>query len=254
MTTLKDTLTDILKHSNNEFFTNIRIDGTEDGITFVSASDDDKTFIMNATLKNDQIEFDGATAGMGSLAYLRGLMAWDPFHSTDGDLKVAYKDRGDDSQIPDSFLFSNVDSGAAASYRLMHESAMKVPPVYKEGLSEWDIEIVPTREKINELSQLATLLIDVEKHFIVKVEDGDLTILIGEEGSASHKASLLFATGIEGTYSSIMKWGIPQTLNLLKLIGAGGDSKLKINKKGVLCVTIDSGLADYNFYVVADTK
>ena len=251
MTAIKDTMLDILKYTNNEFFTNISIDG-KSGETKVSAVDDQGTFILNGKLKNEQAEFKDSVAGLGSLSYLRGLTQWEPFKSKDGTLEVLYTTRGDKT-FPEAFKFANVNSGAKASYRLMHESSVTTPPTINEGVT-WDIEFVPLAEKINELSQLATLLADVEKHFIVKVEDGDLTILIGEEGSSSHRASLVFASGIEGEVPSIMKWAIPQTMHLLRLCAANGESVLKINKKGVLCVSIDTGMANYDYFLIADSK
>ena len=248
MVAIKDTLLDILKFTNSESFDVLKIADTDDGCV-VSAVDDDNSIILNAKLKDKPEEFFG-TAGMNSLPYLRGILQLESFRGAGSSVTVSTKDaRGE--EILDAFIFTG-SNGAAATYRLMHESAIKPVPWYSAS-DEWDIEITPTKEKVDEFAQLATLLADVEEQMVIQIEDGDMIFYIGEQTSSSNRAQMTFATDVEGDFGGTMKWPIKKLIYALRL-SLTGESSVKLNKKGVMCVAVDSGLVDYNFYVIANQK
>lgn len=245
---MKDIILDILRYTaNTGFFENIKIIGDEEKVQIL-ASDTSQSIIVNAETKRAYPEFMG-TFGFGNLRYLQGVAHLDIFKEEGSEVSVRYQDRNG-VDIAELIEYKN-KNGTNITYRLMHESTIPSVPVFRG--TEWDLIIKPTREKINEFSQLATLHAEVEEQFIAKTVDNNLIFYIGEEGAATHKARFVFHNNTDGNINVGMKWTINHVLAALRLSEAG-DSVVKFSNKGVICVTIDSGLAVYNIILLASQK
>lgn len=245
---MKDIILDILRYTaNTGFFENIKIIGDDDK-TQILASDTSQSIIINGETKQPVPEMKG-TFGFGNLKYLSGVAHLDAFRSNDSEVTVGYKDQNGD-QIPEYIEYKN-NNGTQITYRLMHESTVPSTPIFRG--TEWDLIIKPTKEKIGEFSNLASLHAEVEEQFIAKTIDDDLIFFLGEEESSSHKARFIFHKNVTGNVNVGMKWQINHTLAAFRL-SETGDSVIKFSNKGVICVTIDSGLAIYNIILLASQK
>lgn len=245
---MKDIILDILRYTaNTGFFDYIKIVG-DDQKTQILASDSSQSIIVNAETKKAIPEFIG-TFGLGNLRYLQGVAHLDVFKEEGSEVTVQYKDRNG-TEIAELIEYAN-RNGTRITYRLMHESTIPSVPVFRG--TEWDLIIKPTREKISEFSQLATLHAEIEEQFIAKTVGNDLVFYIGEEGASTHKARFTFHYNVDGNINIGMKWQINHALAALRL-SESGDSVVKFSNKGVICVTIDSGLAVYNIILLASQK
>lgn len=242
---MKDIILDILRYTNTGFFDSVKIVGDEEK-TQILACDSSQSIIVNGETKRPYLEFVGAF-GFGNLRYLNGVANLDSFRSEDGSVKIIH--RKDNNAVAEMIEYSN--DGTTITYRLMHESTIPSVPVFRG--TEWDLIISPTKEKINEFSQLAALHAEVEDQFIAKTLDGDVIFYIGEENAASHKARFVFHRNCNGELNVGMKWQINHMLQALRL-SETGDSVVKFSNKGIICVTIDSGLATYDIILLASQK
>lgn len=251
MVTVKDTLLDLLEFTNNEFFDCVKIVGS-DTETLISASDGEPTLILNGRTKEPQDALKG-TLGLGGLTFLSGLFKQQDLRTPTSSVTVQTRER---NGIEYTEMFNFVgDDGTEASYRLMHESALPDMPVFKG--TDWDIEFVPDKAKIDKFAHLAALMGDIESQFSAKVVDGDLVFHIGEEAASSHKVKMVFASDITENVTAGLKWPCRQVLYALRASQTGNravDPIMKISNKGVICVSIDSGLGEYDFYIVAKQK
>ncbi len=249
MVTVKDTLLDLLEFTNNEFFDCVKIIGS-DKETLISASDGEPTLILNARTKEPSEELIG-TLGLGSLSILSGLFKLKNLRNS--TVEVMTKNRNG-IEYAEMFNFVS-DTGTEASYRLMHESALPDMPVFKG--TTWDIEFTPKKDEIEEFGQLASLMGDIESQFNAKVIDNNLVFYIGEESASSHKVKMIFEVGVNGSVTAGLKWPCRQVLYALRACVTGNrasDPIMKISNKGVICISIDSGLGEYDFYIVAKQK
>ena len=245
---MKDIILDILSYTaNTGFFDYIKIVG-DDEKTQILASDSSQSIIVNAETKKSIPEFIG-TFGLGNLRYLQGVAHLDVFKEEGSDVTVQYKDRNG-TEVAELIEYAN-RNGTNITYRLMHESTIPSVPIFRG--TEWDLVIKPTREKIAEFSQLAALHAEIEEQFIAKTVNGDLVFYIGEEGASTHKARFTFHNNVDGNINVGMKWTINHALAALRL-SESGDSVVKFSNKGVICVTVDSGLAVYNIILLASQK
>ena len=206
------------------------------------------TIILNGKTKEPQKDLIG-TFGFGSLNYLNGIMKLDQFTDKDSTVKV-YKRERNDELVPEMMTFTS-NNGNQLSYRFMHESAIPNMPEAKD--TEWDIVINPKKNKVDELSQIAGLFAESEEHIIFRTDNGNLIYNIGEENSASHKGKMVFEENVNGELNVFLKWPIAQVLAAFRL-SLSGTSEVKFSKKGAICVSIDSGLAVYDIFIVANQK
>lgn len=245
---MKDILQDALRFTaGTGFFECVKIT-SDDNETVIQASDGLPTIVLNGKTKKPVEELDGIF-GFGSLSYLTGLMKIDQFKSKDAKIEVVSRDRNGE-KTPEMLKFSTPE-GNEVSYRLMHQSTIPAIPTFKG--TDWDVVIEPSKEKIDELSQMAGLYSDMEEHVIFKTVGNDLVYYIGEENAASHKSKMTFQKNVNGKLETALKWPMQQLLSALRLSQAG-KSSMKLSTKGVICLSIDSGLAEYNIYIIANQK
>jgi hypothetical protein len=186
-------------------------------------------------------EFRGVI-GLSNLGLLAGLIG-KAFKSDDASVTVKVENRqGKDTPV--AFYFENSSTGATATYRLMGEKAIPNQP--KFAGTTWVVQIdEPKRSKINEFAELAGLYSGQETKFRPEIVDQDLIFALGDEGSASHSATVTFATGVSG-YKGGYSWPIDQVLAVLKLAD-NSNTSMFLSNDGILKITVDTGLAVYEY-------
>lgn len=243
---MKDIILDILKYAGNVgFFPHIRVKGNEDK-TQVLASDSKQTIILNAETKEPITDFEG-DFGLGDLAYLKGVA--DFFNKEGTSVKVVTGERGGETN-PEEIQYTNID-GSTATYRFMPRTLLQETAFLKSGM-EYDVEISPRKDKIDEFAQLAGINAD-EEQFSLKTTDGKLEFFLGDEDAAGHRMKFVFEENVTGDILAGKKWPVKQVIAALRL-ASSGEATLKISNKGLLTVSIDSGLANYDIIIIANKK
>lgn len=234
-----------MKHSTTVgFFPHLVIEGTATS-TQIKAADEDQTIILNAEIKVPMADMIG-TFGLPDLPYLKGIA---DFFNKEGTTVKASKVERDGEMVPEEIHYANVD-GSSAAYRFMHKSLIKEIKVLRGGVN-YDVEFTPRKDKIDEFVQLAGLT--SEEQFSVRTEDGMLAFYLGDEDSAGHRVKFVFAEDIEGDIIAGKKWPVKQVLAVLRLASMT-NATMKISNRGIITVSIDSGLADYDIIIVATQK
>jgi hypothetical protein len=88
-----------------------------------------------------------------------------------------------------------------------------------------------------------------ETVFQVKTEGGDLNFYFGDLNT--HAGNFTFQHSITGKLTHTWAWPIDKTLAILNL---DGDKKLSITDQGAMKITVDSGLAKYDYILPAQQK
>lgn len=245
---MKDIILDVLKHTTNTtFFECVKITGTEEE-TIIQATDGLPTIVLNAKTHKVSDELVGVF-GLGNLPYLKNIANADVFRGDKASVRVLRKERNE-IETPEIIEYSNED-GAIAKYRLTHESAIPPMPAFK-GV-EWDVEFTPKKDSVDQFAQFAGYLADAEEQLTMENIGGDLIFYIGEKEAATHSIKFPFQSEVEGDVNSGLRWPTNQLLQTLKL-SQQGESSMKISQKGVACIEIDSGLATYQFFILANQK
>jgi hypothetical protein len=112
----------------------------------------------------------------------------------------------------------------------------------------WNVDIVPTNASIQRLKFQAQANSE-ELNFIAKTENSELKFYFGDH--SSHAGNFVFQTGVSGNLTKAWAW--PAGI-VITILGLPGDKTFKISDEGVAMITVDSGIAEYNYMIPAQTK
>jgi hypothetical protein len=244
-TNTKNVIQDIVKKIGGlGFVEQIKVTGTADE-TRIEAVDADKSVIIKAKTKEAQADLVGEF-GVANLQLLNGLLNFASYKTDDATFNVTRRDMNGKS-TPEEFEFRDA-KGLGANFRLMSAQLVGDQPLVAD--IKWDVEFTPAKAKIQEFQGLAGLYSQFDQFFSVKTKDGSLVFAIGEEGSATHRASMVFEETITGELKGELLWPISQFLSILKSAD-GNDYKVGITSKGALLVAVTTDHAEYNYILPA---
>jgi hypothetical protein len=221
----------------------IKITGT-DKETVVSGLDDkDRKVVIEARFANPAAEFIG-TFGMPNLNKLKILLNLQEYREN-AKLSITKKSTGE----PDGIAFENATGDFKNNYRFMASEIVneKLKTVKFKGVN-WHIEFVPTVAAIQRLKMQAQANAE-EVNFQAKTENGDLKFFFGDH--STHAGNFVFHPGVTGTLKRAWSWPIKTVIGILDLTG---DKTFRISDDGAAQITVDSGLAVYNYILPAQSK
>ena len=243
---MKDYLLDIVQHTHNLGFIDlVKITGT-DSETTINGLAEDKTVIMQAKFKNPVPEFIG-TFGMPNLGKLKTILSLEDYKE-DPTISVVIENRNGEN-IPSSVHFENVTKDFKNDYRFMIANVIndKLKSVTFKG-ARWGVDIVPTVAGITRLRAQASANSE-STTFVAKVENGNLVFYFGDP--SSHSGNFVFQPGVQGSLTKAWNWPVAAVIGILSL---AGDKTFKISDDGAAMITVDSGIAEYNYILPAMQK
>lgn len=243
---MKDYLQDIVQHTYSlGIIDAVKIAGTEDE-TAITTIAEDRSVIVEAKFKNPVPELLG-TFGMPNLGKLNTILNI-PEYREDAKLKINYQDK-DGQSTPVGIHFENATSDFKNDYRFMTAEVAneKLKTVKFRGV-KWNVELSPTVQSIQRL-KFQSQANSEETTFIVKTENGDLKFYFGD--AASHAGNFVFQTGVTGNLHKAWSWPVNVVMGILNL---SGDKEMKFSDEGAAMITVDSGIAVYNYIIPAQTK
>lgn len=243
---MRDVIADVVKQTIG-LITVIKVTGT-DKETRVQGVDDNKTLFVEAYLREPLVELSGEF-GITNLPLLRGLLDFASYRSDKASfsvkrMKIRDRDGELNRETVEQFEFRD-GSGAGADFRCM--SPDRVPDQAEIKNVPWDVTITPSKSKISEFQQLASLYADVDKNFGAKVENGNLLFFFGDDNSSTHRASMVFEAAVEGSLNPGLMWSAAQLIQVLKLVN--GEGRIRITSRGVLSVEVETTHGSYKYFL-----
>jgi len=243
---IKDILTDIVAHTHSlGFLPLVKITGAESSTTIESMADD-RSVIVTATAHKPVAEFTG-TFGMPNLDKLN-LHLKNPEYKENAKIEVSKADRNGDT-IPVGLHFENQAGDFQNDYRFMNAEIIneKLKSVKFKGAS-WEVEFEPSMAAIGRLKLQAAAHTE-ETVFQVRTEDDNLVIFFGD--ASTHAGSFVFQHNIGTKLKHTWAWPVSQVQSILNL---DGKVTMKIADAGAMQITVDSGVAEYNYILPAQSK
>ncbi len=114
--------------------------------------------------------------------------------------------------------------------------------------SGWDIEFEPSLNAIQRL-KLQAAVHSEETVFQVKVEDENLVFSFGD--ASTHAGNFVFQPNINGKLKHVWSWPVQQVIAILSL---DGKSTMRITDQGAMQISVDSGIAVYEYILPAQSK
>ena len=240
---MKDHLLDLVSHTFDlGCIDQVKITGT-DKETTISGLAEDRSVVVEGTFANPVPEFVGVF-GMPNLAKLKVLLGLQEYKEN-AKLSISRKDTG----ALDQLNFENKAGDFKNSYRFMAtELANERIKTVKFKGANWGIEFEPTAAAIQRLKMQAAANSE-ENNFQAKTEDGDLKFYFGDH--STHAGNFVFQPDVSGTLKRAWAWPVKTVIGSLDLYG---DKVMRISDDGAAMITVNSGLATYNFILPAQSK
>jgi len=240
---MKDHLLDLVEHTHDLGVIDlVKITGT-DQATDIFGIAEDRSVIVEGKYANPVPEFIGLF-GMPNLSKLKILLNLGEYKE-DATLGITKNAKGE----PDGVNFVNKTGDFKNNYRFMASEIVteKAKNVKFRGTT-WTVEFSPTVAGIQRLKMQASANSD-EPNFQVKTENGDLKFVFGDH--STHSGNFVFQPGVAGQLKRAWAYPVKQFISILDLTG---DKTIRFSDDGVAEITVDSGLAVYNYKIPAQSK
>ena len=240
---MRDYLLDLVQHTHDLGCIDlVKIVG-DDKNTTISGLAEDLSVVVQAEFKNPVPEFMG-TFGMPNLTKLKTLLNLQEYREH-AKLTITKRATGE----PDGIAFENKNGDFKNSYRFMASEIVndKLKTAKFKGVN-WHIEFEPSVASIMRLKMQMSANVE-EPNFQAKVENGDLKFFFGDH--STHAGNFVFQAGVTGTLKRAWSWPATQVSSIL---GLTGDKIMRISDDGAAQITVDSGLAVYNYILPAQSK
>ena len=240
---MRDYLLDLVQHTHDLGCIDlVKIVGNDKNTT-ISGLAEDLSVVVQAEFKNPVPEFMG-TFGMPNLTKLKTLLNLQEYRE-DAKLTITKRATGE----PDGIAFENKNGDFKNSYRFMASEIVndKLKTAKFKGVN-WHIEFEPSVASIMRLKMQMSANVE-EPNFQAKIENGDLKFFFGDH--STHAGNFVFQAGVTGTLKRAWSWPATQVSSIR---GLTGDKIMRISDDGAAQITVDSGIAVYNYILPAQSK
>lgn len=243
---MRDYLLDLVQHTHELGCIDlVKITGT-DTETVIDGVAEDRSVVVQGKFLVPVADFIG-TFGMPNLSKLKILLNLQEYKEN-ADIAVVRQDRAG-SVMPVGLHFKNVAGDFKNDYRFMTSEIvtdkMKTPKF--RGVN-WHIEFEPTVAGIQRLKMQASANSE-ELNFQAKTDGTDLKFFFGDH--STHAGEFVFHSGISGSLKRAWSWPVKQFISIMDL---SGDKIVKISDDGAAQITVNSGIAEYNYILPAQSK
>jgi hypothetical protein len=242
---MKDILQDVVAHTHAlGFLTLIKI--ANDNGTFIDSMAEDRSVIMTAQTHNPVAEFTG-TFGMPNLDKL-ALHLKNPEYKDNAKIEVVEAERNGET-IPTHIHFENAAGDFQNDYRFMNKAIIeeKLKTVKFKGAT-WNVEFAPSMASIARM-KLMSAAHSEEPTFNVTTKNSNLVFSFGD--ASTHAGEFVFQHDVEGTLQHTWSWPVAQVQSILNL---DGEATMSISDQGAMKISVNSGLATYDYILPAQSK
>jgi hypothetical protein len=243
---MKDFLQDLVAHTHSLGFLPLVKVSASDKETGIESMAEDRSVIVNAKTHTPVESLEGVF-GMPNLNKL-DIHLKCPEYKENFSIDIVTQERNGET-IPTGLHFKNGAGDFQNDYRFMNSDIIneKLKTVKFKGAA-WAIEFVPTMASIQKLKFQATAHTE-ETTFQVSTDNNNLVFSFGD--ASTHAGSFVFQAGVEGKLRQVWSWPVNQVMSILNLTG---DKTMRISDVGAMKITVDSGIAEYDYILPAQSK
>lgn len=237
---MKDFLQDLVSHTHSLGIIPILRVNASATKTYIDAVSEDRKMLFTGVTKTPVPNINGVF-GMNNLNKL-DLHLKCPVYEKDADISISTDTRNDEV-IPSGIHFQNQAGDYQNDFTFLHKQIVDLKFKDAEYLgTSWDIEFEPSQASIQRLKFQAAA--HTEETFFSTITDANNNLLIKFGEVNRHAGSFVFHAGVSGTLRKAWNWPKSYVISVLNL---AGDKIIRITDQGALQITIDSGLAVYNY-------
>jgi hypothetical protein len=243
---MRDYLLDLVEHTYDlGCIDTVKITGDADE-TLIGAVAEDRSVVIEGKFLVPVSDFVG-TFGMPNLSKLKILLNLGEYRENARINTLTQNRNGVD--MLSGLHFENAAGDFHNDYRFMTAEivAEKLKTVKFKGVT-WHVEFEPTVVGIQRLKMQASANAE-ESNFQAKTNKGDLTFSFGDH--STHAGEFVFHPGVSGALKRTWSWPVKQFISIMDLTG---DKIVRISDDGAAQITVNSGIAEYNYILPAQQK
>jgi hypothetical protein len=243
---MKDFLQDLVAHTHSLGFLPLVKVSASTKETVIESMAEDRSVILSAKTKNPVTDLDGVF-GMPNLNKLDIILKC-PEYKENFAITVVTQNRDGDI-VPTGLHFQNGAGDFENDYRFMSTNIIndKLKTVKFKG-ANWDIQFDPGMAAIQRF-KFQSAAHSEELTFQVSTTNGNLVFSFGD--ASTHAGNFVFQAGVNGKLKQTWSWPVTQVQSILNLTG---DKTMRIADAGALNITVDSGIAVYEYILPAQSK
>lgn len=243
---MRDNLLDLVSHTHDLGCIDlIKITGTDKDTT-IDGLAEDRSVVVQGKFHAPMGEFVG-TFGMPNLDKLKILLNLQEYREN-ATITVTRQNRNG-TDTPVGLHFTNPAADFKNDYRFMtSEIVAEKLKTAKLLVNNWEIEFEPTVVGIQRLKMQSQANSDVT-NFRVIADGTNLKFEFGDH--STHAGDFVFQPAVSGKLKQNWSFPVKQVISILDLVG---DKVMKITDQGAMQITVDSGMAVYNYILPAQSK
>jgi hypothetical protein len=243
---MRDYLLDLVEHTHDLGCIDlVKITGDANETNVVGVAED-RSVVVDAKFQAPIADFVG-TFGMPNLNKLKVVLNLQEYKEN-AQISVVRQDRNGEQQ-PMGLHFQNKAGDFKNDFRFMTSEIvtekLKTPKL--RGVT-WHIEFEPTVASIMRLKMQASANAE-ELNFKVKTDGTDLKFYFGDH--STHAGEFVFQAGVSGSLKRAWSYPVKQFIGIMDLTG---DKIVRISDDGAAQITVNSGIAEYNYVLPAQQK
>ena len=243
---MRDYLLDLVEHTHGlGCIDTVKITGDENE-TKITGVAEDRSVVLEGKFLVPMADFVG-TFGMPNLQKLQILLNLQEYKEN-ADISVVRQDRNGE-MFPVGLHFENNLHNFKNDYRFMTSEvvAEKLKSPKFRGVT-WHIEFEPMVASIMRLKMQASANAE-QATFQAKTDKTDLKFYFGDH--STHAGEFVFQSDISGSLKHAWSWPVKQFIGIMDLTG---DKIVRISDDGAAQITVNSGIAEYNYILPAMKK
>ena len=244
---MKDILQDIVAHTHSlGFLSLVKVTGGDE--TTIDSMAEDRSVIMSATSNHSIAQ---GTFGMPNLDKL-ALHLKNPEYKDNAKIDVVQVERNGET-MPTHIHFENAAGDFQNDYRFMNKAIIeeKLKTVKFKGAT-WNVEFEPSMAAIARMKLMSAAHSEEPTFNVTTKATGGVNDLVFSFGDAStHAGEFVFQNAVEGTLSHTWSWPVAAVQAILNL---SGDVTMSISDQGAMMISVDSGIATYDYILPAQSK
>lgn len=212
----------------------------------IDGFNDEKTLIIFAKTHKELAGFDD-TFGMGDFNKLAYLLK-SPEYQDSPKIEIKTENRNG-SVIPTEITFENKLGDFKNRYKFVH------PEIVNEKLKSitfsepsWDVVFEPAMTAIARLKLMSGAHSD-EAVFQLKTKNDNLMLIFGDANT--HGGEFVFHPDVKKNISNNFYW--PNNI-FTAILNLDGDKKISISNEGLVKISVNSGLINYEYLIPAQQK
>jgi hypothetical protein len=243
---MKDFLQDLVAHTHSLGFLPLVKVSASNKETSIESMAEDRSVIVSAKTHTPVETLEGVF-GMPNLNKL-DIHLKCPEYKENFSIDIVTQERNGET-IPTGLHFKNGAGDFQNDYRFMNSDIIneKLKTVKFKGAA-WTIEFVPSMASIQKLKFQATAHTE-ETTFQVSTDNNNLVFSFGD--ASTHAGSFVFQAGVDGKLRQTWSWPVNQVMSILNLTG---DKTMRISDVGAMQIAVDSGIAQYDYILPAQSK